>query len=116
MTREMNSSDMRPSFGGGVVGGVSVAVGIGAGVGVVVEVDEVEACASIFGARTVMVDARVTVPSVDSCRWPALTVMIDARPMVDRPLIVSSFLCGMDGMKSSTSFSSPGSDNFHRPY
>ena len=39
MTREMNSSDMRPSFGGGVVGGVSVAVGIGAGVGVVVEVE-----------------------------------------------------------------------------
>ena len=37
MTREMNSSDMRPSFGGGVVGGVSVAAGIE--VGVVVEVE-----------------------------------------------------------------------------
>ena len=37
MTREMNSSDMRPSFGGGDVGGMSVAVGIG--VGVVVEVE-----------------------------------------------------------------------------
>ena len=28
MTREMNSSDMRPSFGGGDVGGVSVAAGV----------------------------------------------------------------------------------------
>ena len=28
MTREMNSSDIRPSFGGGDVGGVSVAAGV----------------------------------------------------------------------------------------
>ena len=28
MTREMNSSDMRPSFGGGDVGGVSVAAAV----------------------------------------------------------------------------------------
>ena len=32
--------------------------------------------------------------------------MIDARPMDERPLIVASFLCGMEGMKSSASFSS----------
>ena len=49
------------------VGGV-VVVGESSGVAGMVEVDEVEACASILGARTVMVDARVTVPSVDSWR------------------------------------------------
>ena len=39
MTREMNSSDMRPSFGGGVVGGVSVAAGVVAAAAVEVEVE-----------------------------------------------------------------------------
>ena len=38
MTREMNSSDMRPSFGGGDVGGVSVAAGVAAAAAVEVEV------------------------------------------------------------------------------
>lgn len=85
------------------VGGVVV---VGESSGVAGVEDEPEACASNFGARTVMVDARVTVPSVDSGRCPALTVMMDARPMVDLPLIVASCLCGVEGMKSSASFSS----------
>ena len=54
----------------GVVGvdEVSGDVDESSGVAGMVEVEELEACASICGARTVMVEARVIVPSVDSWR------------------------------------------------
>lgn len=35
---------------------------------------------------------------------------MDARPIVDRPLMVASFLNEAEGMKSLASFSSPGAD------